>query len=767
MIVWGAPAWALPAIALGALALGLVAWSYRRTAGRARGWAAGLKLAGFVLLLAALAEPRVLRVEARPGANQLLVLVDDSASLAIRDAGAAEPRSETVRALLSDESGWLTRAEQDFDVRRHAFDRRLRALAGSDELAFAGDSSGLAGALTQLAKRSAGRPVAGVVLVTDGLSTDGLGAVELWDSLGPIYPVVIGGEVGRDLSLGVVEVTQTNFEESPVTLAVDLFSTACDGERVEVELLDRAGVRIERQVVTADDEAPVEVRFDAPPDATGVRFYRVRAGLVDAEPAEATDANNERWAVVDRGAGPYRVLYVSGRPNWEFKFLARAVAEDPELELVGLVRIARRQPKFTFRAGADRRNQLWDGFDNRGEDVAEELDEPVLLRLGGDLDELELRAGFPSAADELFAYDALVIDDLEAEFFTPDQQTLVEEFVARRGGGFLALGGRLSFAGSGYRRTPIENVLPVYLEGVAAEGPPARAWQLELTREGWLEPWVRLRSTEEAERARLAEMTSFRTLDRVGDPKPGAQVLMRARNSASELRPALVAQRFGKGRSAALTLGDLWRQDLGRPEPAVSDLGAAWRQILRWLVAEVPGRVELGVVASEREGARVLRATLRDEEYAAVRDATLELRVTPPDGAAFELGAAPSTTEPGVWEAELVPRAAGPWRAELVATSPDGSVLGRDEAGWVLEPAAQEFARLAPDREGLAELARRTGGELLAPEDLDGLAADLARRDVPITDERLDPLWHRWWVFLLALACFCAEWGVRRFHGMP
>ena len=68
---------------------------------------------------------------------------------------------------------------------------------------------------------------------------------------------------------------------------------------------------------------------------------------------------------------------------------------------------------------------------------------------------------------------------------------------------------------------------------------------------------------------------------------------------------------------------------------------------------------------------------------------------------------------------------------------------------------------------GLAQLAQRTGGELLEPGDLEAFAADLAASEVPITDERLDPLWHRWWVFLLALVCFCAEWGVRRFHGLP
>ena len=129
-----------------------------------------------------------------------------------------------------------------------------------------------------------------------------------------------------------------------------------------------------------------------------------------------------------------RVLYVAGRPNWEFKFMRRALEEDAEVDLVGLLRVARRQPRFSFRDSNDRRNALWDGFDNRDEDISEQIDEPVLVRLGT-RDEFELRSGFPTTADELFAYDGLILDDLEAGFFTHDQLALIEDFVARRGAG--------------------------------------------------------------------------------------------------------------------------------------------------------------------------------------------------------------------------------------------------------------------------------------------------------------------------------------------
>ena len=85
----------------------------------------------------------------------------------------------------------------------------------------------------------------------------------------------------------------------------------------------------------------------------GISFYTVglRAVIGEEEepPEEVTDENNQRLVAVDRGMGPYRVLYVSGRPNWEYKFLRRALSEDAEVELVALIRIAKREPKFEWR----------------------------------------------------------------------------------------------------------------------------------------------------------------------------------------------------------------------------------------------------------------------------------------------------------------------------------------------------------------------------------------------------------------------------------
>src|SRR5204862_3334615 len=204
------------------------------------------------------------------------------------------------------------------------------------------------------------------------------------------------------------------------------------------------------------------------PEQGGISFFRLRVSAKDVleqfeKPeavTEATLGNNGCVLVVDRGQGPYRILYVAGRPNWEYKFLHRALEEDEQIQLVGLIRIAKREPKFDFRGRpGESSNPLFRGFSNQSKEEIERYDQPVLVRLNT-RDAAELVGGFPKTPEELYAYQAVVLDDLEAGFFTRDQMMLLQKFVSERGGGFLMLGGADSFHQGNYERTPIGDMLP-------------------------------------------------------------------------------------------------------------------------------------------------------------------------------------------------------------------------------------------------------------------------------------------------------------------
>ena len=219
---------------------------------------------------------------------------------------------------------------------------------------------------------------------------------------------------------------------------------------------------------------------------------------------------------------------------------------------------------------------LFDGFDHPDPDTAERADQPVLVRLGT-LDDVELRDGFPKAADELYRYHAIVLDDLEAGVLhagparpaaelreparrrPPDARRprLVRRGQVRPHAGRRAAAGLPRPADAGRRTSPSRVSPGPHPRGLApAVGPDCGR--------------PRTRS-----RQRLADDAAVPDAQPRGNIKPGAVVLSEVRDAAGNTAPALVAQPFGKGHVAALLIGDLWRWGLRRADPAESDLDRA------------------------------------------------------------------------------------------------------------------------------------------------------------------------------------------------
>ena len=795
-LVWGAADWAAVAAAAAAICLVLLLAGYWRAGATrpVRLIAGALKALGVVILALILLEPLFSGTRARPGANQFVVLADNSQSMTLKDRDADKSRGEELKSLAPKSASWLAQLGRDFDLRQFAFDAQLKSVDSFEALAFDGRSSDLGASLERLVRRYHGRPLAGVLLLTDGSATDAESVERLVSKtaaaaakagaqrIPPIYPVMVGRDSPPlDVSLERVAVSQTNFEDAPVTLTAQITTSGHKGQTLVAELLDESGKAVDRQKVKVDtDGTPVAARFQVRPHQPGVSFYRVRVAAEGRlkqfdNPAgadEATLANNTRMVAVDRGKGPYRVLYVAGRPNWEYKFLKRAVREDDQVKFAALMRIARREPKFNFigRAGEEA-NPLFRGFDPPNKDQVEQYDQPVIVPLTEDEAEGQaLRAGFPKKPEDLYKYHAVILDDVEAEFFTQDQMQLLKDFVRQRGGGLLMLGGQESFKNGRFDRTAIGELLPVYVDQVPPI-PTGAKHRMTLTREGWLESWIRLRPEEDAERKRLEAMPAFHTLNPIRGIKPGATVLARATSDAGTAVPALVEQRFGHGRVAALLIGDLWRWSLRRPEGAPTDLEKAWRQTIRWLVAEVPQRVDVTVAprqaVDEPEGSLTISTQVRDPAYAPLDNAAVTVRVTGPDGKSVEIRAEPAERQPGRYEAVYVPRQPGAYRAHVAALAPDASEVGKTDTGWTSDPAAEEFHQLQPNAQLLERIAKATGGQVVPAADLEKFVASLPTRQAEITEPYIRPLWHQSWVFLLAILCLCAEWGIRRWKGLP
>jgi uncharacterized membrane protein len=687
----------------------------------------------------------------------------------------------------------VIRLGQDFQLRRFQIDDRVRPTEDYQSLTFTAQSSPLAGAVQSVEQRFASQPLAAIVLFTDGQATDQLLTGTLKPGI-PVFPVLPRTEgVQLDLGWEGVTVSQSPFEDAPISLTAQLRGMGLPAATVAIELTKEPvpgwsntestakeplpaeettpsdlNARQQREVVL-DESGGGRVRFELAPWEVGTLFYRLRARLADepmdsAVTREVTLLNNSSLVAIEHRAEPRRLLYVAGRPNWEHKFLGRALTDDRQLQLVSLIRIAKKEAKFDFRGRAgENTNPLFRGFKENPDEETEAYFEPVLIRLNT-ADETELADGFPKTKGLLYRYDGIILDDVEAEFFTRDQQTLIERFVAERGGALLMLGGIDTFQQGNWNKSSVRNALPIHLDRPARL--PNGELRLQLTREGWLEPWVRLRATEAEERLRLSEMPGFRTHSAVTQLKAAARVLASVVDQQGQEYPALVAQQYGQGRSAALLTGDLWRWGLKRPDSESADLSKAWRQLARWLVAETPSRIEIDQALVS--GALQLRVRVRDREFQPVENATVTVEILDPRGEVQSQPAEPTLQAVGEFAVLVQQREAGCYRVRVTAAVPGTEAeLLSAESGWVHDPLATEYAAAEVNRQLMEQWAEETGGRVLQVDELESLVDLLQRRDLPVMELETRPLWHTPWLIGLALTCLLAEWGLRRWGGLP
>ena len=330
-------------------------------------------------------------------------------------------------------------------------------------------------------------------------------------------------------------------------------------------------------------------------------------------------------------------------------------------------------------------------------------------------------------------------------------------------------GGQESFIEGGYDRTPIGEMLPVYTSKNSdpdTETDETTLMRWSLTREGMLQPWVRTRSTDAAERIVLDNMPTFQAVNRVADIKPGSQTVAQLGADTGATLPALVTQRFGKGRTAALMVGDMWRWSMRREKTEQDELSQLWRQMTRWLVADVPKNVDVVLTPYSPGKPITIDVAVRDEDFHTLDNASVSLAISLPDATELQIDAEP-TDRSGVYSASYWPKKDGCFKVVATATAEDGSLIGVRTTGWAAEPAASEFESLQPNRKRLEQIAKESGGEVIELDEIDQFVRSLPNRKIPVTEPWVYPLWHHPSVFGFAILCLCSEWGLRRWRGLP
>ncbi len=752
------------------------AWSYSRTGtlsrfGRAALIAIRAVLLGIIILL--LFEP-VFGVEMNVKLRRLvLILVDDSASMRINDqrreardlhaaalalgeadfgqaqlalpraarqAARRATRTDIARGILTNEQlRLIDRLDENFKVRTFRFSEGLQPLGaegdnGADadgpidqRLSADGEATRLGAAIDEAVNRYAGQPIAGLILLTDGASNKGVDPVEvarrMRDRSIPLYPVGIGLPDPPDVAINSMLVQEIVFAGDRVPIRLQIGSSGYAGRSVKMTLsVDGAPIDSRDLALTGGPQF-AQMIYE-PGQVSGMKRLRVDIEPLADETTTANNAFEQTVRVIDE---KIKVLYVEGKPRWEFRYLRRVLERDRRLDV-----------KFLMTEG-DR-------------DLARHSDQYI--------------ERFPEVAGEAFRFDLVILGDVPATIFTPRQMQRMTELVKNHTGSLLMLAGR-RHAPQSYADTLIEPLLPVRLVGRrGAEWQPIRERiHPRVTPAGRISASASLETPQQRNDAIWRLVSPMHELPRLEGAKAGANVLVTLSDAEGrdEAYPLIAWQRYGTGKCMFVGTDQLWRMRFKRGDKYHARF---WGQTIQFLTLSrlLGGNKRIHVETDRRSystGDRVqVFAHVLNENFEPARTDRFSVfieRVGPlPESVDVELEADPRT--PGLFRGFVPAEQSGRFRIRVADDLADVANTVEYEVKAVTleqrEPAMQQ-----PLLENLAAL---SGGRYVRIADLPQLADGLEAGEKTTVVRREKELFDLPAVFILVLALAATEWFFRR-----
>lgn len=755
----------------GIIIVSLVALSYGLARGRTQPWVRTLcglmRLTAIVGLVLCLLDPQWIEKTVHPRRARLAVLIDTSRSMATTDVPGgrlAAARAWIDRHVLPAKPGAV-------DVLALRFSDRVTLETNGVATQAEGPSSGLSRALDSLLTLPPEDPLTGVLLVSDGIETEGLdpeAAARRLRRHGLRVHTLLSGTTNelRDVRITGVEVRRAVAEKAPTRVSVDLRSPGFAGKTVTVQIRKEGQILSAKPLDLNGDAQHVELEFT--PRMRGFQVYEVS---VSTSPGEWLASNNQRPFGLEVVDPTLRVVYMEGTPQNnqspqpEWKYLKDALQSDPGIQVTTLYRQFGNNGQYLNTVDSD---------PETGERIYP-VEHPT--------------QGFPKNLAGLLNYDVVIHSDIRRDSFSPLQLTNMARLVEEFGGGFLMIGGNSAFGRGGYHQTLLDRIIPVAMEG--AFDSSKEDFQPKIPRAAWTHPIVAIGAdAEETRKIWTEKFPTLHGINRMERAKPGAQVLAYADNAPQGFDGdvLLAVQEVGRGRTMAFTsdttrswgadFETLWGEPRNPKWPVSEDncdsryYRRFWVNAIRWLAAGRSSRTNPPVLLDLSSAYVTPGATasasirVRDLAQREVTDAEVTLfagtgassnavAVARYDPARHAYVASVTLQKPGTFVISAVAQRAGESlgvdRQLLVAENVDPEL-----ADLQARPAVMEGMARAGD--GMAHRVEETD-----PRRLEALWGDLPQ---PRIEFLRKPLWDRPLYLAILLGLLVLEWSLRRWKGL-
>ncbi len=650
-------------------------------------------------------------------------------------------RAELAVRLVSNAAPTLLEpVGETYDLRYYAFNRSCTPLpfdpAATEPLtedAVGGSASCIGDAILHVLEESAGRPVAGMLLLTDGQNTGGSSPAQAARAAAaaraPLFALPLGSvQPVQDVALVDVYTSGLVAVGDTVQVHATVASQGFDGRAVTIELKDGDELLDSHEVRVSDaEQRQVVLTFEA--KRAGSHYLAVNLPELPEEDQELL-GNNTDTAFVRVSDDKLRILVIDGLPRWDFRFLKNAVRRDTGL---------------TGRAG--------------------ELPDVVVETEWRRMDPGAQRSALPRTPMQFAEYHTIILGDVSRELLTDDLQKLLAAAVRDEGVGLLVAAGTQAMP---HRYgSMIQDLLPVKLDVTRSgnEAPVYNPYRLELTADGEIHETMRLYDDPGRNLKVWAEIPPFYWCTAVARPAAGATVL--AWNASVETpygKMPLISYHYA-GEGKVMFVGTdstwLWRENVGDRY-----FYKFWGQALRFLARrdEVSGRkswIEVRPVRAQpgEEAAIELMAFKEDgsPEVAAVRLITIHSPEGPQN-----VDVVADHAKPGRYTGRFTPESVGVHR---LTYQPAGS--SKVEAKIRVLIAPEELRHPDVNRKVLEFVAIASGGQVVGLTELGTIPEQLTGKNDQQQLHHEATVWDNWLTLGILVLTYAVDVGIRRVMGLP
>ena len=710
-----------------------------------------LRFAAIVIIVFLLLQPQVEQKEVLKLKNKVVCLIDNSQSMTLKGGDTGISRFQLVADFFKDNASFVEELQNNFDVDFLSFSDTIKEISSDDiknGLVLDGTNTDIARTLKLLKKRYEGKSVKGYLVFSDGADTvelpSSVNKFEIISNLAkelsaPFFTFSPGGNMNvRDIAISNISYDSFTFVRSPWKADVTIKVLGYKDLKLPLTLKQGNDI-ISSKVINTGEESELHIELSFTPYTTGTYLYTIS---IPVQPHEAITENNQASFLVKVVRDKIRIMHVCGRPSWDERFLRRVLKSDPNIDLISF---------FILRTPTD---------------VSEARN-----------DELSL---IPFPVDELFtqalsSFDLVIFQNFDyrpydTSFFRFSHYlNNLQKFVTEQGGGFMMIGGDISFSQGGYDGTAIEDILPVNLYTEKDSIDTSRLKGV-ITNDGLKHPITIL--DDNADR-NIAIWKDLPELD-------GCNVTTQLKSDAVPLvifpakgNPPLISVRdVGLGRCMVITTDSLWQWNF----LSVGEGGSNRHYIkflqnaIKWLIKDPtlnPIRITVNKETFLPDEEVQIKIEVLGRNYQPMEGVQLGVDVTNEFSGESIFVTHATTDSNGQYKFTIKNNREGYYIVKALAKK-EKDEIGQDYTVFNIALENKEFKDTSIRRDILAKLSEVSGGKNfdLPTKNIEEKVSIENPSIVKLVGKRQISLWDNGYVFMIILAIVSIEWWIRKRSGL-